>query len=186
MERKNMLSISNTLIFLSILATIVLSTWNEVGIYGMNHYFLSQWYYLNLCLQFVLYSFFHGGILHLLFNSVFIYYFGNQVEGLIGKVWYMVFFVFITIMNWVSLLYFTHIPTNTIGISGFALAILTFITLVLYRQRNPDYKWWITAIIINIGIWLSPGISLVWHLFWAIFWWCFYLIYNFIQKIRGN
>lgn len=176
-------SISNILIIISIIFTFF-SAWNpELSrFFGMSHLFLLQWDYLKLFFQFCLYSFLHGGFFHLLFNSVFLYFFWNQLEYHIWKKWYILFFILTTIFNGIALLLFTQIGTITIWISGFALAILSFYTLLLYEVKNPEYKWGITAIIINILIWFSAQISFIWHLFWAIFGGFFYGVYKFFTK----
>lgn len=178
------LSLSNAFIVISAIFTFFSLQDNEFRIFGMNHFFLLQWDYIKLVLQFCFYSFLHGWFFHLLFNSFFLYIFWNQVEWYIGRKWYMIFFVFVTILNGISLLILTQIGTNTIGISGFALAILSFYTLLLYQAKNPEYKGGITALVINIFIGLSAQISFVGHLFGAIFWGVFYLIYVFISRRR--
>lgn len=176
-------TISNALIVISTIFTIFAFQNNEfISMFGMSHLFLLQWDYLKLLIQFCLYSFFHWGFFHLLFNSMFLYFFWNQLEYHIWKKWYLFFFIFTTIFNGIALLVFTQIWTVTVWISWFALAILSFYTFLLYEAKNPEYKWWITALVINILIGFSAQISFVWHLFGAIFWGIFYLIYKFSRK----
>lgn len=61
------------------------------------------------------------------------------------------------------------------------MALLTYYTIILYEEKNDEYKWWITAIIVSILIWLSPEISLLWHLAWVIYAILFYIAYKKIK-----
>lgn len=176
------LSISNALIFLSTLITILSYFNNDLLSFWLNHFFLESGNYKVVILQFILYSFLHWWIFHLLFNSLFLYIFWNQVEYIIWKRYYLIFFIFITIFNWISLIFLTKIWTNTIWISWFGLAILSFLTIYLYEKKDAEYKWWITWIVLNILVWFSAKISLIWHLFWAIWWGIFYFIYKFLKS----
>lgn len=167
------LTLSNSFIAISAVFTFLSFSNQEILLFWMNNYFLYSWDYFRVFFQFLFYSFLHWGIFHLLFNSAFLYFFWNQVEAILWWKKYLVFFVLSTIFNWVSILIFAS--GNTIWISGFCMALLSFYTFKLYEIKNPEYKWWITAIIINVVIWLTPWISLVGHLFWAVFGWVFYL-----------
>lgn len=183
---QNKLTISNLLIIISAIFTLI--AWINPSIYSLwiNNIFLEQWYYIIFVLQFFTGTFLHGSFLHLLMNSLFIYYFWNNIEFLIWKKRFFWFFIFTTIFIWIMITSFTN--QYTIWISWFAMALLTYYTLELYNRWNPEYKWWITALIINIAIWLVPGISLVWHFFWAIAWVIFYLFnktgWDFIGLIK--
>jgi membrane associated rhomboid family serine protease len=173
------MTVSNILIIISAVITALTFFIHDLTNFGINHTFLSESMYNKVLIQFLLYQFLHWGIIHLVFNSLFIYIFWNWLEDLIWKRKFIIFFIFNTIFVWISLFLFTS--WNTIWISGFCMAILTYFTLELYNKNNPEYKWWITAIVINIGIWLTPWISLIWHLFWSIAWVIFYL-YNREKK----
>lgn len=178
-----MLSISNILIIISIFFTFVANyLYRDFMSYWMNSFFLHNWDYITYILQYFTYSFIHWWVLHILFNSVFIYYFWNMLEYIIWQKKYIIFFIFVTIFNWVALTLLTN--ANTIWISWFAMAILAYYTLELKERRDPEYKWWITAIVINVWIGLSPEISLVWHLFWAIAWVIFfYLNKDYLRRL---
>lgn len=173
-------SISNSLILIAIIFTYFAFKNNEMNIFGMNHFFIEQWKYFDFLIQICFYSFLHGSLLHILFNSLFVYVFGNKIEDIIGKKSFSLFFILTTIFNSIFLLLFT--TGNTIGMSWFGMALLSYYTLMLYKNNDSEYKWWITAIVINVLIWLSPGISLIGHLFWAIFWIIFYFIQKQISK----
>lgn len=175
-------TISNALILISILCTILVNLDIRLYIFWMNNLFLEDWLYHIFFLQFFTGSFIHWSIMHLLFNSIFIYFFWNIVEWIIWKKKFFLFFVFVTIFNWI-LLSLINIWENTIWISWFCMALISYYTLELKSRNDSDYKWWITAIIINIWIWFIPWISLFWHLFWAIAGVLFYLMNkNFFKE----
>lgn len=167
-------TISNYLILISIILTFFAYIKPEFYFLWMNTFYLENWNYFFYFIQYFTYSLLHWWILHLFFNSVFIFYFWNIVEAIIGKNKYIIFFLFVTFFNWIWLSIFSD--WNTVWISWFAMALLAYYTLELKERKDDEYKWWITAIIINIWIWINPQISLLWHLFWAIAWVIFYLI----------
>ncbi|MDD3645998.1 MAG: rhomboid family intramembrane serine protease [Candidatus Gracilibacteria bacterium] len=150
----------------------------NIYVLGINTYFLNQGNYFVYFIQFFTGTFLHAGFLHLFLNSIFIYYFGNIIEALIGRKKFTLFFIFSTVFIGLIITNYSYnsIPVNTVGISGFAMALLTFYTLELKRRNNPEYKGGITALVINIGIGLLPQISLLGHLFGAIAGLIFYLI----------
>lgn len=168
------ISFSNILIVISIIATLFASMNTALYIFGMNNSFLNQWIYHIYVIQFFTWSFLHWWMFHLFANSMFIYFFWNIVEMIIWRQKFIIFFVFVTIFNWVLLSIYT--VWNTVWISWFCMALIAYYTLELKSKNNPEYRWWITAIVLNIWIWFIPGISLLWHLFWAIAWVIFYLL----------
>lgn len=178
------LTLSNSLIIISIIFTLISFQNDEILIYWMNKIFLLNQDYIQFFIQFCFYNFLHWSIIHLLFNSLFIYFFWNKVEEIIWKKSFIIFFVSTTIFNAIFLLLFSN--WNTIWISWFCMALLSFYTLKLKEIWDNEYKWWITAIIINILIWFTWNISLIWHLFWAIFWWIYFFMTsrNSIIKIK--
>ncbi|MFA6090676.1 MAG: rhomboid family intramembrane serine protease [Candidatus Gracilibacteria bacterium] len=167
-------SFSNILIILSCIITGISFFSNNILSYGMNSYFINDGFSIVLIIQFLLYQFLHGGILHLLFNSFFLYLFGNQVESLIGRNRFMIFFILNTFFVGIALLFLSN--GNTIGISGFAMAILSYIFLELRSRNNPEYKSAGVFLIINILMGLGGNISLVGHLSGAIFGIVFYYL----------
>lgn len=172
------ISVSKVLIFLSLIWTLAIYFFPESSIFGLNSYYLDKWNYLMFVIQVFISNFLHWDLMHFLFNSIFIYYFGTILENLIWRKKFIIFFVFTAIFNAIFISFFETWNTTTIGISGFVMALLSYYTLELKSKNNPEWKGWITAIILNIGIWFFPGISLYWHLFWAIAW----VIYYFLNK----
>ena len=169
-------SFANTLIILSAILTLVSFYMSDILAFGMNSYFLSQWLYMQVIVQFLLYQFLHGGVFHLLSNSFFLYIFGNQIEVLIWRGRFILFFLLNTVFVGVSLLFFAQ--GNTIGISGFAMAILSYIFLELRSRQNPEYRSAGVFLLINIAIGFTGNISLVGHLSGAIFGLVFYYFRN--------
>lgn len=174
---KNKWTISNSLIVISAIFTLFTFINPNVYRFGMNGIFFDAWMYQYWFLQMFTSQFLHWGIMHLLMNAVFILYFGNVLEWKIWKDKMLLFFVSCCIFLWVFLTLMN--VWNTVWISWFALAVLTCYTLLLWKQWNPEYTGWVTAIVVNILIWLSPGISFFGHFGWMIFGIIFWL---FIEK----
>lgn len=170
-----MFSISNKLIFISALFTFATYFFPNLYSFGLNTYYLDQGLYYIYIIQFFTGTFLHGSIIHLLANSIFIYFFWNVLEWLIWKKKFFIFFIFVVFFNGILITNLSWV--NTIGISWFVMALLSYYTLELKSRNNPEYKWWITAIILNIAVWLMPWVSFLWHLLWAIAWVLYYL-YN--------
>lgn len=167
-------SVSTLLIALAFVFTLTSLINPQVFLFWMNGYFFERWMYHYWILQFFSSQLIHGGLLHLLMNSIFILYFWNILELYLWSKKTLMFFICNSVFLWIIITFFGS--ANTVGISGFVLAILSYYTLLLYSQKNPEYQWGITAIVINVLIWLSPGISLLGHLGWTIFWGFFYWI----------
>ena len=165
---------SNVLILISAIVTLIASFMPSIYIFGINDVFLNQWLYHIYIIQFFTGTFLHWGVLHLIANSLFLYFFWNIVEWIIWKNKYIIFFIFVSIFNWVLLSVF--IWWNTVWISWFCMALISYYTLELKSRNDSEYKWWITALILNIWIWFIPWISLFWHMFWAIWWVIFFII----------
>ena len=168
-------SVSNILIFISFIVTSIVISSPEYYVYWINSYFLSQWQMNIFIFQMIIWIFIHWWILHLLSNSIFVYLFWNVVENILWFKKYLFFIITSVIFTAISLIVFSK--WNTVWISWVAMSLLWFYTIVLYLKSNQDYKWWITAIIINIAVWFTPWISLIWHTSWVIIWVLFWLIY---------
>jgi membrane associated rhomboid family serine protease len=167
-------SISNILIMLSAIATLLVHYMPVIYIFGINNTFLNEWLYHIYFIQFFTGTFLHWNFWHFLANALFIFIFWNIVEWIIWKNKFIIFFIFVTIFDWITLSLFSN--WNTVWISWFCMALISYYTLELKSRNDMDYKWWITALVLNILIWLVPWISLFGHLFWAIAWVIYYLI----------
>lgn len=173
---QNKLTISNILIAIAILFTGISYISRDILIFWMNSYFFAQWEYLYWLLQMFSSQFLHWGPLHLIMNAFFILYFGNVVERKIGQRNLIIFFVWTCIFLGLILTFFTKV--NTIGMSWFAMALLSFYTISLYKRWDPEYSGGVTAIVINVAIWFTPGISFLWHAWGVVIWLIFYIIFN--------
>jgi membrane associated rhomboid family serine protease len=80
---------------------------------------------------------------------------------------YTWFFISTTLVVAVALLIFAP-QSLTIGISGWCMALLSYLWIDLYTTRHPMAPQILAMLAINIGIGLIPGISLVGHLSGAI------------------
>jgi membrane associated rhomboid family serine protease len=122
--------------------------------------------------RFVIFQFLHGGIVHLLSNTLFLWYFGTGVERAMGERRFFAFFVFSTLLVGIAIVAFANGPT--IGVSGFALAVLTYAALRMKDAGNPEYRGALLFIAINVGFGLVGNVSLVGHAAGAVaggLWW---------------
>ena len=167
------ISISNILIVISFIFTLLAIIYPVLFLFWLNTIFLSDWLYHIYLVQFFTSQFLHSWMLHFFMNALFLYLFWNIVEYIIWRRKYIVFFIFVAVFIWIWL---TLVNIwNTVWISWFCMALLSYYTLELKSNNDIEYKWWITALIINILIWFHPDISLFGHLLWAIAWVIFYL-----------
>lgn len=180
-EDKPWFTVSNNLIILSIIATIVSYFSPEIIWYGMHGNSL-VWTidYKTLALQFIMYQFLHWGIMHLLSNWLFLYLFGNIVENELWIKKYLLFFLGNTIFVWIAIILFSK--WNTIWISWFTMAILWYYLLHLKKNKNPEYASAWILLLINIYAWIWTNISFIWHLSWAMFWLIYFYLINLIRK----
>lgn len=152
-----------TLSLLSVLGGLVYMMYPAIIQYGMS---LSPVTLVHRVWQFLLYSLLHGGILHILSNIIFFLFIGRIVEITHGKSYTWVLWMWTTLFVGTVLMFLSAYPT--IGGSGFAMALLSIYTLDFYRRGNPEYRWWLLLIALNIGIGLYGNISLLGHLSGAI------------------
>lgn len=126
-----------------------------------------------LFVQVVLFQFLHGSLFHLFMNSYFLYSAGPIIESRMSRERFLSFFASSTIFVAVAL-YFLSPHSNTIGISGFCMALLAYLWIDLRTIRHPMAGQVGFMLLINILLWLSGNISFVWHAagaVWGIIWW---------------
>ncbi|NRH20758.1 rhomboid family intramembrane serine protease [Candidatus Gracilibacteria bacterium] len=141
--------------------------------FGLSGRYLESGDYISLLVQVLLFQFLHGGWFHLFLNSYFLYSAGPTLEARMSPDRYTWFFITSTIFVAVSLLIFAPYSL-TVGISGFCMAILLYLWIDLYTTHHPAASQILVMLIINIGIGLVPGISLVGHMagaIWGLIWW---------------
>lgn len=171
---KTQFTFSNALMLVSVFFTGLTFITPWIYTFGMNDSFYNYWVYHMWFIQMFSSQFLHGSIMHLVMNAIFILYFWNALERMIWTQKYALFFVLSSIFIGIWLTFLTN--TNTVGISGFALAVLTYYTLQLRSLNHSEYTWWITAITINILFWLMPWISFFWHFLWMVFGGVFFIM----------
>lgn len=175
------MSFSNIMLLMCFPITIIALNLPELYVFWMNNVFLEKWLYHVYFFQFFSSTLIHGSVLHLLTNSVFFFIFWNLVENIIWKKKIIYFYLFSSVFIGLWLSYFSN--WNTVWMSWFLMALLSYYTIYLYSKKDPEYKWWITAIIVSIIIWLDPGISFYGHFFWAIVGVIFFLLnHNYLKK----
>ena len=122
--------------------------------------------------QVALYQFLHGDILHIFMNSYFLYQAGPEVESRMTRREFILFFLGNTLFVAVALWFLSS--SNTIGISGFCMALLSYLYMDLQATRHPMASQILVMLIINIWLWLTGNISFVGHAAGAVFgigWW---------------
>ena len=115
---------------------------------------------IHLFLQIILFQFLHGNLLHLFLNVYFLYSAGPELEVRMKKKKYIYFFVTSTLFVVFSLFVFSP-STLTIGISGFCMALLSYLWIDLYTLRNPASNQILVMLVINILLGLSDRKSVV-------------------------
>ena len=122
--------------------------------------------------QVALYQFLHGDILHILFNSYFLYQVGPEVESRMTRREFILFFFGNTLFVAVALWFLSS--GNTIGISGFCMALLSYLYMDLQKIRHPLASQILFMLVLNIALGFIGNISFVWHAAGALFgvvWW---------------
>ena len=79
---------------------------------------------------------------------------------------FILFFVFSTLVLVFSILFLSESPV--IGISGFCMALLSYLAIDLYNTRHPAFMQVCIILVINILIGLHESISFIGHFFGAI------------------
>ena len=124
--------------------------------------------------QILLYQFLHGDILHIFLNAYFLYQAGPEVESRMTKKEFKLFFLANTLFIALALWFLSR--GNTIGISGFCMALLAYLYMDMRSVRHPMASQILIMLIINVLIGLTGNISFVGHAGWALFgmvWWIY-------------
>ncbi len=122
--------------------------------------------------QLFLYQFLHGDILHIFMNAYFLYSAGPEVESRMTRREFILFFLGNTLFVAVCLWFLS--PGLTIGISGFCMALLSYLYMELQSTRHPMANQILIFLVINILIGLTGNISFVGHAsgaVWGLLWW---------------
>jgi membrane associated rhomboid family serine protease len=111
--------------------------------------------------------FMHGGILHILGNMWFLWVFGDDIEAVFGKVWYLVFYLVCGVLASLAHVYVTYLVSDpgdpsmmipSLGASGAISGVLGAylvrfptrrVTVILFRFLTQVPAW------AAIGIWFA-------------------------------
>jgi membrane associated rhomboid family serine protease len=113
--------------------------------------------------QFITYQFLHGGWAHILGNMWFLYLFGNAVNGKMGNVPYLFFYLAGGVFAGIGFS-LTEMQNPVLGASG-AIAAVTTGYLVLFPRSTVRLFYWVFVFIgdIHVGsILLIVGKMIVW------------------------
>lgn len=162
-----------------ILAMIVVSIFGFIIpkikiIFWFSFFGFDQVVFPQLFASVVLYQFLHGDILHLLMNSIFLYQAGPMIEARMPKNRFWLFFIGSTLFVAVALAIFSR--GVTIGMSGFCMALLSYLWIDLYTTQHPLSNQILIMLVLNIAIGFSGSISLTAHAagaVWGLIWWYF-------------
>jgi membrane associated rhomboid family serine protease len=105
-------------------------------------------------IQFFSYQFLHAGWMHIGFNMLFLYVFGNGVEDRLGKVGYLLFYLAAGVLAGLGQCLFELSPI--LGASG-AIAGVTGMYLALFPLSNVTLVYWIFI----IGSFEVPSVVLI-------------------------
>ncbi|MFZ2255281.1 MAG: rhomboid family intramembrane serine protease [Patescibacteria group bacterium] len=97
---------------------------------------------------------------------MFIYQAGPEVESRMSRTNFIRFFIGSTIFVAIALAVFSS--GVTIGMSGFCMALLSYLWVDLYTTRHPMANQILIMLVLNILLGLSGNISFVGHLAGAI------------------
>lgn len=172
------------LVLLSIIITFISFIYPSLYVFWLNNYFLFNWLYLEYLIQLLLYSFIHGSVFHLLWNTIITYYFWSLFIDKIGEFKFILLFIFTTIFIGIVYPYFSDI--TSIWISWFWVSLITFYWLFLYKINDLEYKWAFAFVFLSLAYWLYPWISFLWHFLWFLSGIIFYLFLELIKAIKNS
>jgi membrane associated rhomboid family serine protease len=106
-------------------------------------------------------------------NSYFLYQAGPEVESRMSRRDFVLFFSSNTLFV-ATCLWFLAPLSLTIGISGFCMALLSYLYMELARDHHPMANQVLIMLIINIALGFTGNISFVGHAsgaVWGFIWW---------------
>ncbi len=165
---------SHALIVVAVIVSIVGFIFPSIIPLFWFHHISLGWDSIPILLgQTVLYQFLHADFFHIFMNAYFLYVAGPEVETRMSKNRFITFFITSTLFVALGLYIFAPYSL-TIGISGFCMALLSYLWIDLHTLRHPLANQIGILLIINILFWLSGNISFVGHAagaVWGLIWW---------------
>lgn len=118
--------------------------------------------------RFVTSIFIHIGIMHLFFNGYALYIFGTQIEGLIGKIKYLIFFLLTGLAGNLATYLFNPISVSA-GASGSLFGLFGAFLYLIHRHKEMITQEGRKSIISLLGVNLAitvlvPSVSITAHL----------------------
>ncbi len=100
--------------------------------------------------------FIHGGILHIAGNMVFLWVFGDNVEGRLGHLWYLIFYLAAGVAAaWTQIAINLDSEVPTIGASGAIAGVLgAYLVLFPFNQVNTVVIFFFITIVRLPAVWL--------------------------------
>ncbi|MEU1401608.1 rhomboid family intramembrane serine protease [Streptomyces sp. NPDC005728] len=106
--------------------------------------------------------FLHGGIAHILFNMLSLWWIGGPLEAALGRARYLALY-FVSGLAGSALSYLIAAPNQpSLGASG-AIFGLFGATAVLMRRLNYDMRPLVALLVVNLIITFSPGMGIAWQ-----------------------
>lgn len=108
-----------------------------------------------------------GFLLHIIFNMYALWLFGPNLERMLGRVTYLLMYIFAGIGGSLGVMFWVYIdPTSinvpTVGASGAIFGVLAA-TLVASKAANVNVRSLAVLIAINFGIGFLPGAAISWQ-----------------------
>lgn len=174
------LSVTNIFLLISFFFSLITLVYPELYIFWINDAYLMEHNYLYVALQFLFYGFIHNSLLWIVVNFLFVYYFWNEVETMLGDKKFLLFYVVWTIIIWLSLLLWG--TGNTVWMNGISTGFIAYYTYELYKRGNPSYRSGLTALAVNIVLWVVPWISMLAIITGGIYGWIVFQINKKLLK----
>jgi membrane associated rhomboid family serine protease len=169
-------SLSHALILImAVVSLIGFADARIIQVFGFHFDGLSLAHIPGLIASIISFQFLHGNLLHLALNGMFLYQAGPEVESRMSRRRFIQFFISATLFISLALALFSD--ALTIGMSGFCMALLSYLWIDLYTTRHPMANQILAMLVINILIGFSGNISFVGHFFgavWGLVWWQFF------------
>jgi membrane associated rhomboid family serine protease len=110
----------------------------------------------------ITYQFLHGGFLHLFFNMLFLWVFGDNVEDALGHLPFLVFYLACGVAGGLAHAIFT--PSSSLPLVGASGAVAGIIAA--YLMLHPRVRVWVLVfriVPLRVPAWLVLGFWAVWQ-----------------------